>query len=107
MNPTKLLLILTLSTGCIFGCQNATDPAETTQTAAPANAESFTYEIRGMHCDGCANAIATKAGRVDGVSGCDVSLENGTATVQVEPDAVGEVETAIASLGYTVKPLTQ
>jgi copper chaperone CopZ len=105
MNPTKLLLTLTLSTGFIFGCQGATDPAETTQAAAPANAEAFTYEIRGMHCEGCVNAIIGKVNKVDGVASCTIDLDSAKAVVVMDPAQTENVTTAISGLGYEVKPM--
>lgn len=102
MNPLKLTtLLLVLAT--TIACSRETDPVVT----APAATTTVVFEVQGMHCDGCANAIATKAGRVEGVSGCDVSFEKGTAIVEVDPDSVGDVEAAIASLGYTVNPASQ
>ena len=105
MNSTHLLLILTLSTGCIFGCQGATDPAETTPAAAPADAESFTYEIRGMHCEGCVNAIIGKVNKVEGVASCTIDLDSARAVVVMDPARTENVTTAISGLGYEVKPI--
>lgn len=102
MNHLKFiapLLILTMT----FACSRESEPV----AAVPVATTTVVFEVQGMHCDGCANAIATKAGRVDGVVECDVSLEDGTATVEAEPDSIGDVEAAIASLGYTVSPAAQ
>ena len=96
---TSLLFILAASTACT----REPDPATTASVAT----RTVVFEVQGMHCEGCATAIATKAGRVDGVSGCDVSLEEGTATIEVVPDSIDDVEIAIASLGYTVSPAKQ
>ena len=93
---TSLLLVITAATAC----SRQPDPA----AATPIATETVVFEVQGMHCNGCADAIATKTGRVDGVTGCEVSLENGTATVEVDPASIGDVEAAIASLGYTVSP---
>ena len=101
LKSTTLLLVLTMTIACSRDSQpDAAAPAGTTTVATT----TVVFEVQGMHCDGCANAIATKAGRVEGVSGCDVSFEQGTAIVEVVPDSIGDVEAAIASLGYTVNP---
>ncbi|MEE2972389.1 MAG: heavy metal-associated domain-containing protein, partial [Planctomycetota bacterium] len=71
-------------------------------TSTIANATTYVIGVQGMHCGGCANAIATKAGQVEGVASCDVSFENGTATVVVAPESIEEVESAITTLGYTI-----
>ena len=81
-----------------MACEPAAEPAIQTQI--------YLIEVQGMHCEGCANAIATKASRVEGVASCDVSLDDATATVVVAPAAIKEVESAISALGYTIKPAT-
>ena len=65
---TSLLLVITAATAC----SRQPDPA----AATPIATETVVFEVQGMHCNGCADAIATKTGRVDGVTGCEVSLES-------------------------------
>lgn len=99
MNHLKLTTLM-LSLATMTACSRDADPV----AAAPVATKTVVFEVQGMHCDGCANAIATKANRIEGVAGCEVSLENGTATIEVVPDAIDDVEVAIAALGYTVNP---
>ena len=99
MNHLKLTALLFVMSTAI-ACSRETEPV----AVVPAATKTVVFEVQGMHCDGCANAIATKAGRVDGVVGCEVSLENGTATIETDPASIEDVEIAIASLGYTVTP---
>lgn len=60
--------------------------------------------VDGMHCDGCVRAITDKVLKVKGVSSCDVSLEEGRATVTTtEAGSLSEIESAITRLGYTIR----
>jgi len=79
-------------------CEPASEPVIQTQI--------YLIGVQGMHCDGCANAIATKASRVEGVASCEVSLDEATATVVAVPASIKEVESAISALGYTITPAT-
>lgn len=107
MNQPTLASILLALAGTLgtTGCsQTDESPAAEVSVATPIETRTVVFEIQGMHCDGCANAISTKAGRVEGVVACEASFEDGTAVVEVDPDAVDDVQAAIASLGYTVVP---
>lgn len=102
MNHLALSLVL-LGLSATVGCSRTDDPAPAQITTA-ISTRTVVFDIQGMHCDGCANAIATKAGRVEGVVTCEASFEDGTAVVEVAPDSVDDVQAAIASLGYTIAP---
>ncbi len=85
----------------------ATTPAATTpvEDNASGSRKTVVYSVKGMSCEGCANAVTTKVGKIDGVVACDVSLENQRATVELAGDCSPEdVETAIRTLGYEVAP---
>lgn len=99
---TTLLVLALLGGGCDQQCEDSTVTAAPSTTSAIANATTYVIGVQGMHCGGCANAIATKAGQVEGVASCDVSFEDGTATVVVVPESVEAVESAITKLGYTI-----
>lgn len=110
MNPirTALLLAGTLSLGLV-GCDRCdeTPVAAAAAAALPAGAKTVIFSVDGMSCGGCASAVDTKVGKVAGVLGCEVSLEERRATVQMTADgSPTEVEEAIRSLGYTVEPET-
>lgn len=102
MNHLALSLVL-LSLSAAIGCAR-TDDQPSAETTTAISTRTVVFDIEGMHCDGCANAISTKAGRVEGVVACEASFEDGTAVVEVAPDAVDDVQAAIASLGYTITP---
>ena len=46
---------------------------------------TVTLKIGGMKCDGCATAVRSALEGVEGVSAVDVSLPDGSASVQLEP----------------------
>lgn len=80
----------------LSGCSEVASPPPTLQTT--------TYRVGGMHCEGCAAAIATKVGQVDGVASCNVDLEREIAVVEATPGSDQQVKDAIARLGYKVDP---
>ena len=96
--PTIVVFILSII--AFAGCGSGVEP----DAAAPVSLETTTYRVEGMHCDGCANAIAKKVGDVEGVSVCTVDLESGIATVEAAPRSEASIQKAIARLGYKVEP---
>jgi copper chaperone len=60
-----------------------------------------TYEVNGMTCDHCVRSVTEEITEVDGVSGVDVSLKDGTAVVSgdADPDAV---RAAVKEAGFEV-----
>jgi copper chaperone CopZ len=95
---TLLLLALLLP----VACGDAGDEARVSTTAPIA----LRFQVDGMHCDGCVNAITDKVKRVDGVVDCRVRLEQREADVAVRDAQAGEAaQKAIEKLGYKVKPL--
>ena len=104
MMHQRLLVLSILLAAPLAGCGNTEDPAQATAIAAPA--ETYTYEIRGMHCEGCVDAINMKVNKVADVSSCTIDLETARAVVVVSPDQEQTVHDAIVGLGYEVTPLT-
>ena len=67
----------------------------------------FNMEVRGMHCEGCANSVVEAAKSVKGVAKAEVSLERERATIWLDilHDQVavrGKVRKAIAKAGFLV-----
>ena len=61
------------------------------------------YDIEGMHCDGCVQAIIAKVTKLTGVVSCEVLLDARTATIVVSDAQIqGDVENAITKLGYKI-----
>ena len=97
---------LSLGIACEPSGELAVEPAAEPASASVVSTRIYLIGVQGMHCNGCANAVATKASRVDGVASCEVSLDEATATVVAAPAAIEQVEAAISALGYTVTPAT-
>ena len=99
---TPLLLAATLLAFVPIGCGDAGNDPRITATAPVA----LRYQVDGMHCDGCVQAITDKVKHVDGVVDCRVSLADRQADVVVRDDTTAlPVQQAIEKLGYKVKPL--
>lgn len=65
---------------------------------------AFSYEIDGMHCEGCVAAIEDKVGKVPGVTRCAVDLATNRAEVEgagLSDD--GAIRAAIERLGYKIR----
>jgi len=61
------------------------------------------FEVKGMHCNGCAEAIAEETRGLPGVTGVVVSFDDSRADVTMLQGAdAAAVEAAIRKLGYTV-----
>lgn len=89
--------VLILATG-LPGCEDSpSTPAGKTQ--------SVTLPVQGMHCDGCAQAITAKLGKLPGVVNCSASFENKQAVVELAANATttqADLIKAIEAMGYTV-----
>ena len=78
------------------------------KSGAPSTPASVTtipvsFEVKGMHCNGCAEAIAEETRGIAGVTGVVVSFDESRADVTlIEGADAGAVEAAIRKLGYTV-----
>ncbi len=112
MRDVLVSLILSASTvSCsiaVSGCGEAsTSPivqASETQASETQASETKVFGVKGMHCDGCVNAVTTKVSRVEGVQSCEVSLEDESATIVADPSAFANAQAAIEKLGYEVVP---
>ncbi len=64
---------------------------------------SFSYQVEGMHCNGCVEAITAELREVPGVTSVAVSLEGRSALVVADSAArEAAIESAITGLGYKV-----
>lgn len=72
--------------------------------------QTVTFEVEGMVCESCSEAITGKVSGLEGVTACTVDHEAGTAVVTFTPGegeldkdpavAVATIEEEIESLGY-------
>jgi copper chaperone CopZ len=66
--------------------------------------KSVTFQIEGMHCDGCAATIKALVEREAGVKAAFVVFKTGEARILYDPAATseGRLVTAIGRLGFRV-----
>jgi len=63
-----------------------------------------TFQVTGMHCDGCSSAITTTLEKMNGVVEASADHEKGVAEAVYHPRKVDvdKLKTEIEKLGYTV-----
>lgn len=100
---TRSLQLAVLSAlGLIAGCDGS--------GGVPANppvvqVTTVSYEVDGMHCDGCAEAIVAELTETPGVQQAECTFQSKRATVRFAAPATREsVERAVTKLGYKVAP---
>lgn len=126
MSKSRTLLLTTsLSLGCLTmllgGCDcslcdalSGCDSEQTGEVAAteatPGEAmttkavKTVSLKVDGMNCMGCVNSITSKVDKMAGVLSCEVSLEQGRATIALSDAASeGDVEETIRKLGFKVE----
>ena len=67
--------------------------------------EQTTLKIEGMTCDHCKSAVTTALKELEGVSGVEVNVEEGTATVSYDASrvSVSTMNEAVEEQGYDIK----
>lgn len=63
---------------------------------------STTYDVTGMTCGHCAQAVTTEISGLAGVTGVEVDVETGRVTVEGEGFTDAEVAEAVDEAGYAV-----
>ena len=64
-----------------------------------------TFQVEGMTCDHCRNAVTTEVSAVPGVHAVAVDVEAGTVTVSADqPVEKSDVAAAVDEAGYTLVP---
>lgn len=63
-------------------------------------ASEITFDITGMTCDHCVNAVTTAIKDTEGVSAVTVSLDDKSAVVEGDPIDIEAIVAAVAEEGY-------
>jgi copper ion binding protein len=61
-----------------------------------------TYEVTGMTCGHCVQAVTTEIENIDGVHSVQVNLETGKVTVEGENFTDDQVAAAVDEAGYAL-----
>lgn len=109
--PTAFALAALLTMTSLVGCDEGASkpgPAATAKAganggAAEAGLTEVVYQVQGMHCDGCAEAIVAEVSEVPGVASVQCTFESKQARIALrDPAAKEKAEHAITKLGYTI-----
>lgn len=97
------LLILIAFVSCQSGNKNVKDEKTGEQ---PVQVVEATINIGGMHCDMCVASVTKGVNELEGIESVVVSLNDSTAVVSFNSSKVEleQIEKAIESRGYTIKP---
>jgi len=92
---TSLISALILATSLLVVAGTNADTVKTT------------FQVEGMHCDGCSSAIVGSLERIEGVISATADHERGVAEAEYRPKdaSAEELKAAIEKLGYTVKSM--
>ena len=64
-----------------------------------------TFQVEGMTCDHCRNAVTTEVSAVPGVQAVTVDVEAGTVTISADqPVNQSDIAAAVDEAGYTLLP---
>ena len=64
-----------------------------------------TFQVEGMTCDHCRNAVTTEVSAVPGVQAVTVDVEGGTVTISAgQPVDQSDIAAAVDEAGYTLLP---
>ncbi len=109
MRYRRFILALMVCAMGLIGCEG--EPAgepNAPERAAAAVLTTHAFEVEGMHCEGCVNAIRMSVVELAGVRSCAISLDANTCTVEVSDPQVATAEaivTAIESKGFKASPI--
>jgi copper ion binding protein len=76
-----------------------------TTSITPTLVGTTTFQVEGMTCDHCRNAVTTEVSAVPGVQAVTVDVEAGTVTVSADrPVDRSDIAAAVDEAGYTLLP---
>jgi copper chaperone CopZ len=99
--PAALLLaVLAPVAAILMACDGRTPPPRIDGTPV-----TVRFQVEGMHCGGCAEAIVAELRETPGVRGAQCSFDTKVAEVELLPTTnPDDAAAAIRKLGYTVSP---
>jgi copper chaperone CopZ len=82
----------------IFGQSKPEDPEAETKT------DSVVFSVKGMTCGGCVANVKGTMGKVEGITQCEVNLENARADIKYDPAQTDpqKIEKALKSTGFSI-----
>jgi copper chaperone CopZ len=111
LSMKQLLFLLAVAALMFQACQGSgTDAGETSRSPVPAieiaaaNLDSVSFDVEGMTCTGCEDAVKRAVGTLNGIAGVEASHETGKTTVHFDRTIVDgqALKATIESAGYRV-----
>ena len=98
-----LLAIILLSVSCSTGTKKAEATSEV-QAISAEHLIQVTFDVKGMTCEGCENAIMTSIKKLDGIQEVSASHTAGESVVKFDSTLVNSrlISEAISGAGYEV-----
>lgn len=85
----RITTLLIASTAFIMTTSAGCEPTDSSTVETVAKTVELRFDVEGMTCDGCVNAINETVKRMDGVIDCEASLEKNAAVVTVIDSSLG------------------
>lgn len=98
-----LLAIILLSVSCSSETKKADSTSES-QSISAVHLTQVTFDVKGMTCEGCENAIKTNIKKLDGIQEVSASFTVGESVVKFDSTLVNFqlISEAITGAGYEV-----
>ena len=95
--------IILLSASCSSGSQKADDAADT-QAISSEHLIQVKFDVKGMTCEGCENAVKTSVKKLAGIQEVSASHQAGESMVKFDSTLVNHqmISEAISGAGYQV-----
>ena len=95
-----LVSLLSAMPAIMTGCSDTTTAAVKPEP----DVTTLSFSVTGMHCQGCVSTVRSAIAEIDGVTSCNVSLEDESATVQVtDAEVAQKIVDTVAELEYGIE----
>ena len=99
LKTTAFILLLIVQTACASNsANNSTAQSKPASSAGGFVEQNFTFDVKGMHCGGCAKSIEAELKKIEGVSEATADFKSGKVTVVVDSPSQVERQTLVKAI---------